>query len=182
MFELFYIVFFYFIQFLIWIWFWVCGCKVLVYCKCWGECYGFYCCLLKLGGIMLYFVLVGEILVVILLVCVLCYCYFDLFIIVMIMMLIGLECVQFVFGNDVQYVYLFYDLFDVFNCFFNKIDFKLVLIMEIEFWLNLIVVLYKCYILLVIVNVWFFVCFVVGYVKFGKFVCMFLCCIILIVV
>lgn len=120
---------------------------------------------------MLYLVLVGEILVVILLVRVLCYCYLLLFIIVIIMMFIGFECVQFVFGKDVYYVYLFYDFSGFVNCFFDQVNFKLVIIMEIELWLNFINVLYCCKIFLVIVNVCFFVCFVVGYKKIGSFIC-----------
>lgn len=67
------------------------GRKVSVYRKRWGERYGFYRYSLKLGGIMLYFVFVGEILAVISLVRALRYRYFDLSIIVIIMTLIGSE-------------------------------------------------------------------------------------------
>ncbi|MEN1572080.1 glycosyltransferase N-terminal domain-containing protein, partial [Pseudomonas aeruginosa] len=82
----------------------------------------------------------------------------------------GSERVQSAFGKDVQYVYLPYDLPDALNRFLNKVDPKLVLIMETELWPNLIAALHKRKIPLVIANARLSARSAAGYAKLGKFV------------
>ncbi|ONF92336.1 3-deoxy-D-manno-octulosonic acid transferase [Salmonella enterica subsp. enterica serovar Typhimurium] len=143
MLELLYTALLYLIQPLIWIRLWVRGRKAPAYRKRWGERYGFYRRPLKPGGIMLHSVSVGETLAAIPLVRALRHRYPDLPITVTTMTPTGSERVQSAFGNDVQHVYLPYDLPDALNRFLNKIDPKLVLIMETELWPNLIAALHK---------------------------------------
>lgn len=143
MLELLYTALLYLIQPLIWIRLWVRGRKAPAYRKRWGERYGFYRRPLKPGGIMLHSVSVGETLAAIPLVRALRHRYPDLPITVTTMTPTGSERVQSAFGNDVQHVYLPYDLPDALNRFLNKIDPKLVLIMETELWPNLIAALHN---------------------------------------
>ena len=134
MLELLYTALLYLIQPLIWIRLWVRGRKAPAYRKRWGERYGFYRHPLKPGGIMLHSVSVGETLAAIPLVRALRHRYPDLPITVTTMTPTGSERVQSAFGKDVQHVYLPYDLPDALNRFLNKVDPKLVLIMETELW------------------------------------------------
>ena len=143
MLELLYTALLYLIQPLIWIRLWVRGRKAPAYRKRWGERYGFYRHPLKPGGIMLHSVSVGETLAAIPLVRALRHRYPDLPITVTTMTPTGSERVQSAFGKDVQHVYLPYDLPDALNRFLNKVDPKLVLIMETELWPNLIAALHK---------------------------------------
>ncbi|HCR8737237.1 TPA: 3-deoxy-D-manno-octulosonic acid transferase, partial [Shigella flexneri] len=142
MLELLYTALLYLIQPLIWIRLWVRGRKAPAYRKRWGERYGFYRHPLKPGGIMLHSVSVGETLAAIPLVRALRHRYPDLPITVTTMTPTGSERVQSAFGKDVQHVYLPYDLPDALNRFLNKVDPKLVLIMETELWPNLIAALH----------------------------------------
>lgn len=170
MLELLYTALFYLIQPLIWIRLWVRGRKAPAYRKRWGERYGFYRRLLKPGGIMLHSVSVGETLAAIPLVRALRHRYPDLPITVTTMTPTGSERVQSAFGTDVQHVYLPYDLPDALNRFLNKVDPKLVLIMETELWPNLIAALHKRHIPLVIANARLSARSAAGYAKLGKFV------------
>lgn len=170
MLELLYTALLYLIQPLIWIRLWVRGRKAPAYRKRWGERYGFYRRPLKPGGIMLHSVSVGETLAAIPLVRALRHRYPDLPITVTTMTPTGSERVQSAFGNDVQHVYLPYDLPDALNRFLNKVDPKLVLIMETELWPNLIAALHKRHIPLVIANARLSARSAAGYAKLGKFV------------
>ena len=170
MLELLYTALLYLIQPLIWIRLWVRGRKAPAYRKRWGERYGFYRRPLKPGGIMLPSVSVGETLAAIPLVRALRHLYPDLPITVTTITPTGSERVQSAFGNDVQHVYLPYDLPDALNRFLNKIDPKLVLIMETELWPNLIAALHKRHIPLVIANARLSARSAAGYAKLGKFV------------
>ncbi len=170
MLELLYTALLYLIQPLIWIRLWVRGRKAPAYRKRWGERYGFYRRPLKPGGIMLHSVSVGETLAAIPLVRALRHRYPDLPITVTTMTPTGSERVQSAFGNDVQHVYLPYDLPDALNRFLNEIDPKLVLIMETELWPNLIAALHKRHIPLVIANARLSARSAAGYAKLGKFV------------
>lgn len=170
MLELLYTALLYLIQPLIWIRLWVRGRKAPAYRKRWGERYGFYRHPLKPGGIMLHSVSVGETLAAIPLVRALRHRYPDLPITVTTMTPTGSERVQSAFGKDVQHVYLPYDLPDALNRFLNKVDPKLVLIMETELWPNLIAALHKRKIPLVIANARLSARSAAGYAKLGKFV------------
>lgn len=170
MLELLYTALFYLIQPLIWIRLWVRGRKAPAYRKRWGERYGFYRRPLKPGGIMLHSVSVGETLAAIPLVRALRHRYPDLPITVTTMTPTGSERVQSAFGTDVQHIYLPYDLPDALNRFLNKVDPKLVLIMETELWPNLIAALHKRGIPLVIANARLSARSAAGYSKLGKFV------------
>lgn len=69
-----------------------------------------------------------------------------------------------------QHVYLPYDLPDALNRFLDKVDPKLVLIMETELWPNLISALHKRSIPLVIANARLSARSAAGYAKLGKFI------------
>ena len=170
MLELLYTALLYLIQPLIWIRLWVRGRKAPAYRKRWGERYGFYRQPLKAGGIMLHSVSVGETLAAIPLVRALRHRYPDLPITVTTMTPTGSERVQSAFGKDVQHVYLPYDLPDALNRFLDKIDPKLVLIMETELWPNLIATLHRRHIPLVIANARLSERSAAGYAKLGSFV------------
>lgn len=170
MLELLYTALLYLIQPLIWIRLWVRGRKAPAYRKRWAERYGFYRRPLKPGGIMLHSVSVGETLAAIPLVRALRHRYPDLPITVTTMTPTGSERVQSAFGGDVQHVYLPYDLPDAVGRFLNKVDPKLVLIMETELWPNLIAALHKRKIPLVIANARLSERSAAGYAKLGKFV------------
>jgi len=159
----------YLIQPLIWVRLWVRGAKAPAYRKRWGERYGFYRKPLKAGGIMLHSVSVGETLAAIPLVRALRHRYPDLPITVTTMTPTGSERVMSAFGSDVQHLYLPYDLPGALNRFFDKVDPKLVLIMETELWPNLIATLHKRHIPLVIANARLSSRSAAGYAKLGKF-------------
>ena len=162
----------YLIQPVIWIRLWVRGRKASAYRKRWGERYGYYPASLKLkaGGIMLHSVSVGETLAAIPLVRALRHRYPSLPITVTTMTPTGSERVMSAFGSDVQHVYLPYDLPDALARFLDKIDPKLVLIMETELWPNLVAALHQRRIPLVIANARLSARSAAGYAKLGKFV------------
>ncbi|MGP3593815.1 lipid IV(A) 3-deoxy-D-manno-octulosonic acid transferase [Vagococcus sp. WN89Y] len=170
MLQLLYTTLLYIIQPLIWVRLWVRGAKAPAYRKRWGERYGFYRNPLKAGGIMLHSVSVGETLAAIPLVRALRHRYPDLPITVTTMTPTGSERVMSAFGGDVQHVYLPYDLPDALNRFLDKVDPKLVLIMETELWPNLISALHKRKIPLVIANARLSERSAAGYAKLGKFI------------
>lgn len=162
----------YLIQPAIWIRLWVRGRKAPAYRKRWGERYGYYPSGLKLapGGIMLHSVSVGETLAAIPLVRALRHRYPSLPITVTTMTPTGSERVMSAFGSDVQHVYLPYDLPDALARFLDKVDPKLVLIMETELWPNLISALHQRQIPLVIANARLSARSATGYAKLGKFI------------
>ncbi|AFJ48934.1 lipid IV(A) 3-deoxy-D-manno-octulosonic acid transferase [Shimwellia blattae] len=170
MLQLLYTTLLYLIQPLIWIRLWLRGRKAPAYRKRWGERYGFYRKPLKPGGIMLHSVSVGETLAAIPLVRALRHRYPSLPITVTTMTPTGSERVLSAFGSDVQHVYLPYDLPDAVNRFLDKVDPKLVLIMETELWPNLIAALYKRNIPLVIANARLSARSAAGYAKLGSLV------------
>lgn len=170
MLQLLYTTLLYLIQPLIWIRLWVRGRKAPAYRKRWGERYGFYRKTLTPGGIMLHSVSVGETLAAIPLVRALRHRYPDLSITVTTMTPTGSERVLSAFGSDVQHVYLPYDLPDAISRFLDKVDPKLVLIMETELWPNLIAALHKRNVPLVIANARLSARSAAGYARLGKFV------------
>ncbi|WP_312211712.1 lipid IV(A) 3-deoxy-D-manno-octulosonic acid transferase [Pseudescherichia sp.] len=170
MLQLLYTTLFYLIQPFIWLRLWVRGRKAPAYRKRWGERYGFYKKPLKPGGILMHSVSVGETLAAIPLVRALRHRYPDLPITVTTMTPTGSERVLSAFGNDVQHVYLPYDLPDALNRFLNAVDPKLVLVMETELWPNLIAALHKRQIPLVIANARLSARSAKGYAKLGDFI------------
>ncbi|HAZ76188.1 MULTISPECIES: lipid IV(A) 3-deoxy-D-manno-octulosonic acid transferase [Enterobacteriaceae] len=170
MLQLLYTTLFYLIQPLIWLRLWVRGRKAPAYRKRWGERYGFYKQPLKPGGILMHSVSVGETLAAIPLVRALRHRYPDLPITVTTMTPTGSERVLSAFGNDVQHVYLPYDLPDALNRFLNAVDPKLVLVMETELWPNLIAALHTRKIPLVIANARLSARSAKGYAKLGDFI------------
>ncbi|HBC83782.1 MAG TPA: 3-deoxy-D-manno-octulosonic acid transferase [Escherichia sp.] len=170
MLQLLYTTLFYLIQPLIWLRLWVRGRKAPAYRKRWGERYGFYKQPLKPGGILMHSVSVGETLAAIPLVRALRHRYPDLPITVTTMTPTGSERVLSAFGNDVQHVYLPYDLPDALNRFLNAVDPKLVLVMETELWPNLIAALHTRNIPLVIANARLSARSAKGYAKLGDFI------------
>lgn len=170
MLQLLYTTLFYLIQPLIWLRLWVRGRKAPAYRKRWGERYGFYKKPLKPGGILMHSVSVGETLAAIPLVRALRHRYPDLPITVTTMTPTGSERVLSAFGNDVQHVYLPYDLPDALNRFLNAVDPKLVLVMETELWPNLIAALHTRKIPLVIANARLSARSAKGYAKLGDFI------------
>ncbi|WP_313130306.1 lipid IV(A) 3-deoxy-D-manno-octulosonic acid transferase [Pseudescherichia vulneris] len=170
MLQLLYTTLFYLIQPLIWLRLWVRGRKAPAYRKRWGERYGFYKQPLKPGGILMHSVSVGETLAAIPLVRALRHRYPYLPITVTTMTPTGSERVLSAFGNDVQHVYLPYDLPDALNRFLNAVDPKLVLVMETELWPNLIAALHTRKIPLVIANARLSARSAKGYAKLGDFI------------
>ena len=170
MLQLLYTTLFYLIQPLIWLRLWVRGRKAPAYRKRWGERYGFYKQPLKPGGILMHSVSVGETLAAIPLVRALRHRYPDLPITVTTMTPTGSERVLSAFGNDVQHVYLPYDLPDALNRFLNAVDPKLVLVMETELWPNLIAALHTRKIPLVIANARLSARSAKGYARLGEFI------------
>lgn len=170
MLQLLYTTLLYLIQPLIWVRLWVRGRKAPAYRKRWGERYGFYRHPLKPGGIMLHSVSVGETLAAIPLVRALRHRYPELPITVTTMTPTGSERVMSAFGKDVQHVYLPYDLPGALNRFLNKVDPKLVLIMETELWPNLIAILHQRHIPLVIANARLSARSAAGYAKLDGFI------------
>lgn len=86
------------------------------------------------------------------------------------MILIGCEVGRQVYGECVMQVYFFYDYLVVVDCFFWYFLLVFGVLMEIEIWFNLLVVVKVCKVLVILVNVCFFVCLVCGYGKFDVFV------------
>ena len=170
MLQLLYTTLFYLIQPFIWLRLWVRGRKAPAYRKRWGERYGYYKQPLKPGGILMHSVSVGETLAAIPLVRALRHRYPDLPITVTTMTPTGSERVLSAFGNDVQHVYLPYDLPDALNRFLNAVDPKLVLVMETELWPNLIAALHKRQIPLVIANARLSARSAKGYARLGDFI------------
>lgn len=167
-----YTVLFYLIQPLIWLRLWVRGRKAPAYRKRWGERYGFYPSGLHLqpGGIMLHSVSVGETLAAIPLVRALRHRYPSLPITVTTMTPTGSERVLSAFGHDVQHLYLPYDLPDAIARFLDKVEPRLVLVMETELWPNLISALRQRQIPLVIANARLSARSAAGYARLGKFI------------
>ncbi len=170
MLQLLYTILLYLIQPLIWLRLWLRGRKAPAYRKRWGERYGFYRQKLQPGGIMLHSVSVGETLAAIPLVRALRHRYPTLPITVTTMTPTGSERVLSAFGDDVQHIYLPYDLPDAIGRFLDAIEPKLVLIMETELWPNLISALHQRSIPLVIANARLSARSAKGYAKVGKFV------------
>lgn len=162
----------YLIQPLIWMRLWMRGRKAPAYRKRWCERYGIYPSGLTLepGGIMLHSVSVGETLAAIPLVRALRHRYPELPITVTTTTPTGSERVLSAFGNDVQHLYLPYDLPDAIARFLDKVDPKLVLIMETELWPNLITALHQRHIPLVIANARLSARSATGYARLGKFI------------
>ncbi|RWR03189.1 3-deoxy-D-manno-octulosonic acid transferase [[Pantoea] beijingensis] len=165
-----YTVLLYLIQPLIWVRLWLRGRKAPAYRKRWGERYGFCSQKMQHGGIMLHSVSVGETLAAIPLVRALRHRYPTLPITVTTMTPTGSERVQSAFGKDVQHVYLPYDLPGSVNRFLNRINPKLVIIMETELWPNLITALKKRDIPLVIANARLSERSARGYMRLGKLI------------
>ena len=146
------------------------GRKAPAYRKRWAERYGFCSNKMLSGGIMLHSVSVGETLAAIPLVRALRHRYPTLPITVTTMTPTGSERVQSAFGKDVQHVYLPYDLPGSINRFLDRVNPKLVLIMETELWPNLITALNKRQIPLVIANARLSARSAKGYAKLGSFI------------
>lgn len=126
--------------------------KSPAYRKRWGERYGFCNGKVIPGGILLHSVSVGETLAAVPLVRALRHHYPTLPITVTTMTPTGSERVLSAFGDDVQHVYLPYDLAGSVRRFLNHADPKLTIIMETELWPNLIIQLRQRKIPLVIAN------------------------------
>ncbi|WP_216782723.1 lipid IV(A) 3-deoxy-D-manno-octulosonic acid transferase [Candidatus Profftia tarda] len=147
-----YTILFYIIQPLIWIKLWMRGSKDPAYRKRWAERYGFCSKKMLSGGIMLHLVSVGEIFAAIPLVKELLCRYPTFPLTITTMTPTGSERIQSLFNQEVQHVYLPYDLPGSINRFLEQFNPRLVLIMETEIWPNLIIELSKRQIPLVIVN------------------------------
>ncbi|MFP3029488.1 MAG: lipid IV(A) 3-deoxy-D-manno-octulosonic acid transferase [Arsenophonus sp.] len=160
----------YFIQPIIWLRLLWRSRKSPSYCKRWRERYGF--CKDKVipGGILLHSVSVGETLAAVPLVRALRHHYPTIPITVTTMTKTGSECVLSTFADDVQHVYLPYDLAGSVRRFLNYVDPKLVIIMETELWPNLILQLRQRKIPLVIANARLSEQAVARYQKLGSFI------------
>lgn len=128
----------YIIQPIIWLRLLWCSRKFPPYRKHWNERYGFCNGKVVPGGILLHSVSVGETLAAVPLVKALRHHYPKLPITVTTMTPTGLERILSEFGDDVQHVYLPYDLVGSIRRFLNHVDPKLTIIMETELWPNLI--------------------------------------------
>lgn len=122
------------------------------YRKRWAERYGFYKSKVLFRSIVLHSVSVGETHAATYLVRALRYHYPFLPMTVTTMTPTGSDCVQSLFGKDVNHVYLPYDISGSINRFLKQIDPIIVIIMETELWPNLIHSLHKRKIPLVIAN------------------------------
>lgn len=170
MLQLLYTALLYFIQPLIWVRLLLRSRKAPAYRKRWGERYGFYRTPLQKGGILLHSVSVGETLAAVPLVRALRHRYPELPITVTTMTPTGSERVLSAFGHDVQHVYLPYDLPDSLHRFLNKIEPKLVLVMETELWPNFIAALHRRQIPLIIANARLSERSAAGYARLGSFI------------
>ncbi|MGP1958864.1 MAG: lipid IV(A) 3-deoxy-D-manno-octulosonic acid transferase [Arsenophonus sp. NC-CH8-MAG3] len=126
--------------------------KSPLYRKRWCERYGFCNGKIIPGGIVLHAVSVGETLAVVPLIRALRHQYPTIPITVTTMTPTGSERVLSEFGDDVQHVYLPYDLARSVRRFLNHADPKLTIILETELWPNLIFQLKRRKIPLVIAN------------------------------
>ncbi len=160
----------YLIQPLIWLRLLLRSRKAPAYRKRWGERYGFCAGKVAAGGILLHSVSVGETLAAIPLVRALRHHYPFLPITVTTMTPTGSERVLSALGNDVNHVYLPYDLPGSMERFLNQVNPKLVIIMETELWPNLIFQLHQRNIPLVIANARLSTRSAAGYQKVGNFV------------
>ncbi|MGL5954560.1 MAG: 3-deoxy-D-manno-octulosonic acid transferase, partial [Providencia rustigianii] len=160
----------YLIQPLIWIRLLLRSRKAPAYRKRWGERYGFCAGKVVPQGILLHSVSVGETLAAVPLVRALRHHYPSLPITVTTMTPTGSERVLSAFGDDVNHVYLPYDLPGSMSRFLNHVDPKLVIIMETELWPNMINQLHKRNIPLVIANARLSERSAAGYQKLGNFV------------
>ncbi|KER03353.1 3-deoxy-D-manno-octulosonic-acid transferase [Photorhabdus temperata subsp. temperata Meg1] len=160
----------YLIQPLIWLRLLLRSRKAPAYRKRWGERYGFCAGKVAAGGILLHSVSVGETLAAIPLVRALRHHYPFLPITVTTMTPTGSERVLSALGNDVNHVYLPYDLPGSMERFLNQVNPKLVIIMETELWPNLIFQLHRRNIPLVIANARLSARSAAGYQKVGNFV------------
>ncbi len=160
----------YLIQPLIWLRLLLRSRKAPAYRKRWGERYGFCAGKVAAGGILLHSVSVGETLAAIPLVRALRHHYPFLPITVTTMTPTGSERVLSALGNDVNHVYLPYDLPGSMERFLNQVNPKLVIIMETELWPNLIFQLHQRNIPLVIANARLSTRSAAGYQKAGNFV------------
>ncbi|KAA8997307.1 3-deoxy-D-manno-octulosonic acid transferase [Affinibrenneria salicis] len=165
-----YTVLLYLIQPLIWIRLWLRGRKAPAYRQRWAERYGFSKAKVKPNGIMLHSVSVGETLAAIPLVRALRHRYPTLPITVTTMTPTGSERVRSAFGNDVHHLYLPYDLPCSLRRFLNRIQPRVVIIMETELWPNLITALHQRNIPLIIANARLSARSAAGYKKLGGFI------------
>ncbi|AXG45072.1 MULTISPECIES: lipid IV(A) 3-deoxy-D-manno-octulosonic acid transferase [Photorhabdus] len=160
----------YLIQPLIWLRLLLRSRQAPAYRQRWGERYGFCAGKVASGGILLHSVSVGETLAAIPLVRALRHHYPFLPITVTTMTPTGSERVLSALGNDVNHVYLPYDLPGSMERFLNQVNPKLVIIMETELWPNLIFQLHQRNIPLVIANARLSARSAEGYQKVGSFV------------
>ncbi|WP_406701587.1 lipid IV(A) 3-deoxy-D-manno-octulosonic acid transferase [Sodalis sp.] len=165
----------YLIQPLVWIRLLWRSRKAPAYRRRWLERYGFCQGKVKAGGIMLHSVSVGETLAAIPLVRALRHRYPFLPITVTTMTPTGSERVQSAFGNDVHHTYLPYDLPGSMNRFLDRVNPKLVIIMETELWPNLIKALHRRNIPLVVANARLSARSAAGYKRFSGFVADIMC-------
>lgn len=134
------------------------------------ERYGFCKGKVSAGGILLHSVSVGETLAAIPLVRALRYYYPDIPITVTTMTPTGSERVVSAFGNNVNHVYLPYDLPCALHRFFGYVKPCLVIVMETELWPNMITYLHKHKIPIVIANARLSERSAQGYHKLGKMI------------
>ncbi|UDG80053.1 lipid IV(A) 3-deoxy-D-manno-octulosonic acid transferase [Candidatus Steffania adelgidicola] len=160
----------YLIQPIIWIQLLWRSRKSPAYRHRWAERYGFCRGKVKPGGIMLHSVSVGETLAAIPLVRTLRQRYPLIPITVTTMTPTGSERVQSIFGNDVHHVYLPYDLPGATSRFLDRVNPKLVIIMETELWPDLIKSLHRRGIPLIIANARLSARSAAGYKIFSSFV------------
>ncbi|MCA6222202.1 lipid IV(A) 3-deoxy-D-manno-octulosonic acid transferase [Photorhabdus antumapuensis] len=160
----------YLIQPLIWLRLLLRSRQAPAYRQRWGERYGFCAGKVAAGGILLHSVSVGETLAAIPLVRALRHHYPFLPITVTTMTPTGSERVLSALGNDVNHVYLPYDLPGSMERFLNQVNPKLVIIMETELWPNLIFQLHQRNIPLVIANARLSARSAEGYQKVASFV------------
>lgn len=147
-----YQVLFYLIQPLIWLRLLLRSRKAPAYRRRWAERYGYCDGKVQPGGILLHSVSVGETLAAVPLVRALRHRYPSLPITVTTMTPTGSERAKSALGNDVQHVYLPYDLPGAVKRFLDQVNPKLMIIMETELWPNLIYALHQRHIPLVIAN------------------------------
>lgn len=158
----------YLIQPLIWIRLLIRSRKSPAYRRRWLERYGFCQGKVQAGGIVLHSVSVGETLAAVPLVRALRHRYPALPITVTTMTPTGSERVRSAFGDNVDHVYLPYDLPGAIRRFLNTAQPKLMIIMETELWPNLIRQLKRRNIPLVIANARLSERSQRGYQKIGK--------------
>ncbi|MDC9592826.1 lipid IV(A) 3-deoxy-D-manno-octulosonic acid transferase [Xenorhabdus sp. IM139775] len=160
----------YLIQPIIWLRLLLRSRKSPAYRKRWGERYGFCAQKVTPGGILLHSVSVGETLAAIPLVRILRHHYPLLSITITTMTPTGSERVLSALGNDVNHVYLPYDLPGSMSRFLDHVNPKLVIIMETELWPNLITALHQREIPLVIANARLSARSAAGYQKINSFI------------